>query len=129
MFIKRFLYYFIWTVVIGLVIYGGLLYQIQLNETAQQTYNMLGLLRFAVIFPVIIGLLLRLPTTIIEVKEKKINSFDWSKFLAVGVPTFLVLLMLFIPFIPILSPFMSSTIPTIAGIVFGYVLLDSFSKK
>ncbi|WP_162287800.1 hypothetical protein [Indiicoccus explosivorum] len=90
------------------------------------------------VFPVVIGILLRLPTFLLEVKEKKITSFDWSKFIAVGVPAFVLLVMLFLPFLPPLggsaivrtiAAFSVSTVPTITGIVFGYVLLDSFRTK
>lgn len=58
--------------------------------------------------------------------------------MAIGVPTFVLLLILFLPFFPPMSnwnvlrvifSFSVSTVPTVAGIIFGYVLLDSFKNK
>jgi hypothetical protein len=93
---------------------------------------------FATIFPIVIGMLLRLPKLIVEIKEKKQWSFDWINVAAIGIPS------IYIAMIPLLSLFTffgmnwlfakelillgDTTLTTIAGIVFGYVLLDSLKK-
>ncbi|MGP4108844.1 hypothetical protein [Virgibacillus sp. L01] len=91
-------------------------------------------LLFATIYPIVIGLFLRLPKLIIEIKEKKQWTFDWVKVVAIGIPA------LYIASLPILSTtginfvfsidlmLMGTKLITIAGIVFGYVLLDSLKK-
>lgn len=72
-----------------------------------------------------------------EIKDKKEWSFNWIKVIAIGIPA------LYIASLPILSyssfgmNFLfvkelmlieNTTLITTAGIVFGYVLLDSFKK-
>ncbi|WP_443258476.1 hypothetical protein [Virgibacillus sp. L01] len=70
---------------------------------------------------------------IIEIKVKKLRGFDWIKFVAVGIPA------LFIAIAPILIYrnlffvndlilYGNTTLTTTAGIVFGYVFIDSFKK-
>lgn len=107
-----------------------------LREESAKTFNLMPFIIFGTIFPVIIGLFLRLPKLIIEIKEKRQWSFDWVKVVAIGIPS------LYIAMIPLLSfnfgmnllfakEFLllgDTTITSTAGIVFGYVLLDSFNK-
>ncbi|MCA1026037.1 MULTISPECIES: hypothetical protein [Cytobacillus] len=109
----------------------------RLHEELRNSFNLLPFLIFATIFPIAIGLLLRLPKLIIEIKEKKQWSFDWIKVAAIGIPS------LYIAMIPILSLSTSfenllfakeliflgdTTLTTTAGIVSGYVLFDSLKK-
>ncbi|ASV67539.1 hypothetical protein CKF48_09505 [Cytobacillus kochii] len=134
---KRFLFYFVSTVVMGFIFYLGVKYQVRLHEELRNSFNLLPFLIFATIFPIAIGLLLRLPKLIIEIKEKKQWSFDWIKVAAIGIPS------LYIAMIPILSLSTSfenllfakeliflgdTTLTTTAGIVSGYVLFDSLKK-
>ncbi|MGM0865205.1 MAG: hypothetical protein ACQEWF_11075 [Bacillota bacterium] len=101
-------------------------------------FDLLPFLIFASIFPIVIGLFLRLPKLIIEIKEKKQWSFDWIKISAIGIPS------LYIAMIPILSLTTNfgmnllfakelillgdTTMTTTAGIISGYVILDSLKK-
>ena len=121
----------------GFIFYLGVKYQVRLHEELRNSFNLLPFLIYATIFPIAIGLLLRLPKLIIEIKEKKQWSFDWIKVAAIGIPS------LYIAMIPILSLSTSfenllfakeliflgdTTLTTTAGIVSGYVLLDSLNK-
>ncbi|MEC5423499.1 hypothetical protein QGM71_08315 [Virgibacillus sp. C22-A2] len=134
---KRFLYYFTWTIGIGVFIYFGLKYQIHIEEKAKMEFQLLPVVRFAIIFPVLIGLVLRLPKLIMEIKEKRLWTFDWVRFVAIALPSLIIILMAYLPFtsfggnlVP-LSQIMligGPTITTVAGIVFGYVLLDCLKK-
>ena len=138
---KRFLYYFIWSIAIALIVYLGLQLQQILDDRTQMTFNPIPFWIYVTIFPVIIGLLLRTPKFMLERKERKISGFDWSKFLAIGIPAILVLVLSILPFLPInvefpafysqisLTLFSSTTAQTIAGLVFGYILLDSFKNE
>ncbi len=134
---KRFVYYFAWTLAIGFIVYIGTVIEANIADTARKTYEVFPRLLFISIFPVILGFLMRLPKFLLERKEQKFTGFDWFKFLAVGVPSLYFVLMTFLPYtslgvqIPsymLTSQTSMTTIAYIAGIVFGYVLLDSFHK-
>lgn len=131
---KKFLYYFGWTVLIGFIIYFGGKYQIQLRIEMNQTMEPEKYLFFSVSFPFFIGLLLGLPKLINKIKQQKEGSFNWIKLLVIGLPTLLtIIIYLFLahipesilPFIPQAIYLRNHTIHIIAGVVLGYVLLDS----
>ncbi|MDN7246903.1 hypothetical protein QWY16_09775 [Planococcus shenhongbingii] len=135
---KRFLYYFAWTIVLGFVLYFGMQLQEQLNEMAQQTFEPAALRVFIALFPVALGLLLRTPKFLLEAKENKSRKFDWPIFAAIGLPSLFLVLMSFLPFMPFIIGWIAipeiiliggTTVPTVAGLVFGYVLLDSFNNR
>lgn len=83
---KRFYYYFACTVIVGIIIYLGTMYQTRLLEEAKMNFELSSVIRFGTIFPIIIGMFLRLPKSIIEVKEKRHWTFDWIKIAAVALP-------------------------------------------
>ncbi|UOQ92149.1 hypothetical protein MUO14_16855 [Halobacillus shinanisalinarum] len=100
-------------------------------------FELFPVIIFAAIFPVVIGLFLRLPKLIIEIKENKQWTFDWVRFIAIALPSLYIITMSILPYsslgegsisIPEVILIGSPTVTTIAGIVFGYVLLDSFKK-
>ena len=116
--------------------YLGIEFKVRLLEETQISFNIIPYIIFETIFPVFIGFFLRLPKLIIEIKEKKQWSFDWIKVAAIGIPT------LYIAMIPILTIYFGAefifarrlfmigdtAFTSTAGIVFGYVLLDSLKK-
>ena len=118
------------------IFYLGKDYKVRLLEETRTTFNIIPFIIFDTIFPIFIGFFLRLPKLIIEIKEKKQWSFDWIKVAAIGIPT------LYIAMIPILTIYFGldllfargflmvgdTTLTSTAGIVFGYVLLDSLKK-
>ena len=92
---------------------------------------------FSSIFPILIGILLRLPKLINEIKKNSQLVFDLAKFFAIGLPSLCILSMyILIYYLPksILSCIPqeiflgNTTIQTRAGIVFGFILLDSVKK-
>ena len=112
--------------------------QLQIAERAQLTFNPFPLQLYIALFPVIIGLLLRTPKFILQMKESKAWTFDWIIFAAIGLPALYLVLMTFLPFFPIGEGWLpvhmflyinGSTVSTIAGLVLGYVVLDSFKNK
>lgn len=134
---KRFSFYFVSTIVIGFILYLLMGYQERLREEVAETFNYMTFITPVTIFPIFIGLLLRLPKFILEIKEKRQWSFDWIKFVAIGIPS------LYIAMMPMLQVFFGMKLlfgreillsgdpiafTTIAGIVFGYVLLGSLKK-
>ncbi|MEK3980217.1 hypothetical protein MKY37_14280 [Psychrobacillus sp. FSL K6-2836] len=134
---KRFLFIFCSTVVIGIIFYIGMEYQVRLREKSAIVFDMKPYYIFISIYPVFIGLLLRLPKLIIEIRDKKKWSFDWMKIIVIGIPSF------YIATIPLLIIsfgtnllfsksflMLGDTIFTsIAGVIFGYVLLDSLKSN
>lgn len=134
---NRFLYIFFYTAVILIILYLGSDIQMRLREKSAITFNLMPFILFASFFPVFIGMLLRLPKLIREIKDKKQWLFDWIKITVIGVPS------LYITMLPILTftngtnllfskSFMmigDATFTTIAGVVFGYVLLDSLKSN
>ena len=134
---KRFLFLFFSTVVIGTIFYLGMEYQVRLREQSAIKFDLKPYIIYASIFPVFIGMLLRLPKLIIEIKDKRKWSFDWVKVLTIGIPS------LYIAMIPLLAIFFgtnllfskmfmflgASTFTSMAGLVFGYVLLDSLKSN
>jgi len=131
---RKFLYYLSWTVLICFIIYLGAKYQIQLQKEMSQTMEPKKYLNFSVIFPIFIGLLLGLPGLINKIKQQREWSFNWMKLLVIGLPTLLtILIYLFLAYIPenILQYvpeaifLRNQTIHIVAGVVLGYVLLDS----
>ncbi|PIC66840.1 hypothetical protein CSV78_10710 [Sporosarcina sp. P16a] len=135
---RKFFYYFGWTMGIGVMIYLGAKYQFLLKQEYMKNYEVLSFILFSTIFPIGIGILLRLPKLIIEMKENRQWTFDWAKFMGIGLPSLGVLSMCvliftpagenILPFVPEIMYPGNSTIQTIAGVVFGFILLDSVKK-
>ncbi|PYZ97605.1 hypothetical protein CR205_03145 [Alteribacter lacisalsi] len=130
---KAFITYAGLTLFFGIILYAGLHQLQQLRIESQQTFNIAPLVIYTTLFPVLLGALLRIPRFIKDV-QAGFFGFNWAKFAAIAVPalyvTFAPLLALTewahqIPFFTQITPFNGSAI-TIAGMIAGYVLLDSF---
>ncbi len=131
---KRFLYYFSCALAIGVLLYFGMQLQSVLHERSDATFDPTLLYVFIALFPVVIGLLIRAPKFVLQLRESKVQKFDWAVFLAFGIPALYIIVMTFLPFsvigqgwlrIPGIVLVGGTTVPTIAGLVFGYLLLDS----
>jgi hypothetical protein len=73
-----------------------------------------------------------------EIKDKKEWTFNWIKVIAIGIPTLYIALLPILSFTSFGMDFLfakelilieNKTLITTAGIVFGYILLDSFKNK
>ncbi|WP_019414191.1 hypothetical protein [Paenisporosarcina sp. TG20] len=133
---KRFLRYLAWTVFIGVIFYLGTKFQVSLEKEAAITFDSMPGLLFTTVFMIVMGMLLRLPKLISEIKEHKRWTFDWIKIVAIGLPA------LYIAILPLMTltslgtdllfanaVVTSGQLVKIAGIIFGYVLLDSLKKN
>ena len=134
---RRFFYYLGWTIVLGIIIYSGAKYQFLLKQDYMKNIDAMSFILFSSIFPILIGILLRLPKLINEIKENRQWTFDWAKFIGIGLPSLCILsmyvLIFYLPesilsFIPQEIFLGNTTIQTIAGVVFGFILLDSVKK-
>lgn len=130
---KRFIYYAVWTVVIGFALYQGSEYQSYLTKQAETTYEIKPRVIFTTIFPILVGMLLKLPELWIQRLSTK-WGVDWPKLIVVGIPSLYISLELLLSFTP-LAPYLPflfyisttgyPTLPMVSGIVFGYIVLDS----
>jgi uncharacterized membrane protein len=133
---KHFLKYFIWTAIIGFILFIGFRLHLNLEEEAKVNYNIVPMTIFGVVFPIFIGMLLRLPLLIKEIKEMKRWTINWAKITAIGIPTLYITLspLLYFTSFGHKLPFtlemvqLNSNATTVAGLIFGYVLLDSIKK-
>lgn len=134
---KRFLFIFLSTVIVGGVFYMGMDYQMRLRERSAIVFDIKPFIIFTSIFSIFMGMLLRLPKLIIEIKDKKRWSIDWVKVLVIGIPSIYIALirllaivygknLLFFNEVMLLGDF---TFTYIAGVIFGYVLLDSLKSN
>lgn len=114
-----------------MIIYLGFKIGIYLEAAAQTNYNVMPIVIYDIIFPIMIGLLVRLPKFIMDVKENISFTFDWVKFSVVAIPTLFVLITFFLSFSGyIIAPYFiiigSVRLVTICGFILGYIILDSF---
>ncbi|MEK3954871.1 hypothetical protein SAMN05421670_3698 [Psychrobacillus psychrotolerans] len=134
---KRFLFIFLSTVIVGGVFYMGMDYQMRLRERSAIVFDIKPFIIFTSIFSIFMGMLLRLPKLIIEIKDKKRWSIDWVKVLVIGIPSIYIAMirllaivygknLLFFNEVTLLGDF---TFTYIAGVIFGYVLLDSLKSN
>ncbi|MDE5415067.1 hypothetical protein [Alkalihalobacterium chitinilyticum] len=126
-----------WTLFIGLILWIGFNIHLHLLEKTNMMFVMMPLILFSSLFPVLIGMLLRLPRLIDEIRQNKRWAVHWTKLIIIGIPT------LYVVVTPILSmtaigpywPFsfkilqlMDAHIHAMVGLVLGYVVLDSVKQ-
>jgi hypothetical protein len=135
---KRIVMYLIYTVVMVAIISLGIKYQNYLNDNAKKTFEIKSSLIFAVMFPLVLGILFSVPNFYRTLRKHGTWKIDWIKLCIYGIPTLYVtlipLLMVLglntnrLPFAMLL--FTSGQISlTISGLIFGYLLLGVFEKK
>ena len=134
---KRFFYYFGWTLGIGFIIFLGAKYQMRLELEAMATFELAQVVWFSSIFPIVIGILLKLPKFLNEIKQNKQWTFDWVKFIAIGFPSLCILIIYvsmphlpqsILPFIPQLIFFGKSNNSNDSRSCVGYILLDCIER-
>ncbi|WP_173918621.1 hypothetical protein [Halobacillus sp. Marseille-Q1614] len=135
---KRFLGYLFMTIFISALVFYGYKIPLDIKENMSFEAPIHVFTILTAIFPVIIGVLMRLPKLIIEIRGTTRLGFDWIKLLAIGGPALyisqMLILYFYTPFGHIL-PFGGTLVNTdtpiaaVAGVVFGYVLLDSLKMR
>lgn len=134
---KRFLFIFFSTAVIGFVFYFGMDYQMRLREKSAIIFDIKPYISFASFFSIVIGMLLRLPKLLLEIRDKQRWSFDWMKIIVIGIPSLYIAMIPLFAIVYGMNLWFSNvvmllgdiTFTTIAGVIFGYVLLDSLKSK
>src|SRR5699024_237392 len=80
---KRFLYLLIWTLIIGVLVTYASRYLMIMNQKASETFELLPMLIYSTALYIGMGMVLRLPKLILEIKANKPWAFDWVKFISV----------------------------------------------
>ncbi|MCG3419413.1 hypothetical protein [Oceanobacillus jordanicus] len=120
----------------GFIVYVGIKFQVWLEEKASMNFDIMPIVLYGIIFPIVIGVLLRLPKLFIEIKQNKPWRFDWIRFVAIAIPTLFLIAMAILPYtaaagimkIPLIIMEGTPTIQVVAGIVLGYTLLDCLKE-
>ena len=84
--LKRFLSLFLYTIFLVFIYYLGERYSLSLKQYSAINFNMIPNLVFSTLFPIAIGLLIAFPKFINEFQKKGNWKFDWTKFIAIGIP-------------------------------------------
>ncbi|WP_024983144.1 hypothetical protein [Brevibacillus borstelensis] len=82
---RRFVSYLAYSIFCGILILQMLRVQVLLQEQVRVTFKSMPLLVYSAFFPVIIGILLGIPGFVRTCRQPAAWSFDWVKFIAVGV--------------------------------------------
>lgn len=135
--LKRFIMYLLWSLIIIAILFFAARITTSLKLQIPQTYNGNSYFIFSWLFPILLGMLLRLPHLAKDIIQRKRWSFDWIKLIAIGLPLLYVssvpLMYLGIPRIypeiAIAFTFTNMTGPQIAGVISGYIILDSLKEK
>lgn len=134
--LQRFAWNIVYILVLGIIIYLGFKYQDILNKSMafESSINPFTYLVYQTLFPVFIGLLIRLPSFIPILKKTGSWKIDWFTFIPTIVPTFYVTISKIGYFTPLGFCFRIATIHNfdyfhmVISIIFGYLLLSSFKK-
>lgn len=138
----RFISYLVYVVAFGYFVIKADDFYRYLTEAYRRDYDLTGTFLFMSIFPIIVGILIALPQFFASYMHKGAWKVDWIALLAMGLPALLVAItpMLInlsleeqiigfkgqvIGFIVGFHP----TLVTVAGILFGFVLVTSFSRQ
>ncbi|MCM3601037.1 hypothetical protein M3175_09865 [Robertmurraya korlensis] len=135
---KRLTKYLFVTVLFAIILFIGAFIQLEIQEYQRSNYRMVPLMSFVSFFPILIGMFLRVPGLIRDIKQNKCRGIDWVKVLLMGIPSLYIALY---PFffsigIPVTFVFLTNLLlgtsyvtTTIAGVVSGYILLGSLKRS
>lgn len=127
--VKRFIYYLSWSILVIFLLYVHNYIKSFLEGRFYETLNIRPYILFIWLYPIIIGVLIRLPKFLIDIKYKNLQWYmDWINLVAVGLPFFIISAVPLYEITTIISAgfalnFMGVTY--IAGIIFGYTLVNS----
>lgn len=130
--LKRFMAYFLYVVLVGYSIIWTNAHVIALKNDLSRGFELFIIWAS---LPTFIGVVLALPRFIVTIQKPGTWTFDWVKFIAVGLPSFLAAgatsIFWVMPLLYQYMPFLlnNSILTTTGGIVFGFVLLTAFEKK
>lgn len=131
--IIKFMVYFFYVCIVGFLVLWGAGFQQHLKAELAQSFGLpIIFIMFSLFFMFFIGVLIALPQFLLQAGKFGTWSFDWIRFMAVGLPALLYMLAYFFgwapgpKFIPYIT---NPTLYTVSGILLGYSFLASFSKR
>lgn len=136
--LKRFIGYLFYVAAFGYIVIKVNDYHRYLQESlSYYKFGPLPLFIFMAIFPIIVGFLIALPQFVRTLWEKGSWKIDWVMLLTVGLPALFIAMTPLIPHTPFAFHakfilFITGKNPnliTIAGIVFGFMLIASLRKQ
>ncbi|MEA4925323.1 MAG: hypothetical protein VB084_08440 [Syntrophomonadaceae bacterium] len=135
--VKRFISYLIYVAAFGYLVIKADDYRQYLKLLYSTTFDTTALWLYMSIFPIIVGILLALPQFTRVFKQKGSWKVDWIVLLSAGLPSLCVAITPVIgpadfahnwKFIAFIVGFHPSLV-TVAGILFGFVLVTAISKQ
>lgn len=135
--IKRLFGIFVYVIVVLMIFLWLLKYQAILLHGAKQTFDPFPHQIFSSLYPIGLGLLFALPNFISNLKVHGRWKVDWIKLIAVGTPalyfanTYILYFSpigMHLPFADYAVLYGGDVLPTVSGIVFGYIILNSMGK-
>ncbi len=134
----RFISISLYVIFIAYAVSWGEQYLSFLRAKTAADFNYYPTIFFAILYPIVIGILIRFPKLLVEFRNEGHWKWDWAKFLAVGIPTFLFGIyphLLYLPILmkraPVFIPVIvsrSEILITFSGIAFGYFMISSLYK-
>jgi hypothetical protein len=135
--LKKFCWYLIYAVAFIIILLWLTNHAEELRIVVSRTYKPTSLIIYTAIYPVIIGMLLSLPTLYSKMKKEGRITLEWIRLVAVGVPALILtlsqILYWFTPFGRIIYPMLpewglAKETVMVGGIFLGYTLLSSIRK-
>lgn len=137
----RFISYLVYVVAFGYFVIKADDFHRLLKRAYSMDFDPAGTFMFMSIFPIIVGILLALPQFFTSYMHKGAWKVDGVALLAMGLPALLVAITPMVVTSPLLADFsfgaqvigfivgFHPTLVTVAGILFGFVLVTSFSRQ
>jgi hypothetical protein len=135
---KRILTSLFWSFMILLLLYLGVVLQARFKEYQEMDFNPKPYIIFTVAYPILMGMVIRLPQLITGIMKKKRWCVDWIKLCVIGLPSLYIAIspLSFFINIPIFNLNLVNnmfsagiTVMTVAGVISGYIILDSIKEK
>ncbi|PGS48825.1 hypothetical protein [Bacillus sp. AFS041924] len=135
--------YLVYLIILGNVIIVGLKHQNSLYKQSSITYDLIDYYKFQILFPLIIGALLAIPSIFKNFLKQGDWKFNWVRFIVLGLPTLYFAIIPYLFIIHVISikfPFLkqmmggyfghsTTTLMTIIGLAAGYFVMTSFEKQ
>jgi hypothetical protein len=130
----RFVSYLVYVLAFGYFVIKADDFNRLLKRSYESTYDFTGVFLFMSLFPIIVGILLALPQFFVSYMRKGSWKVDWVALLAMGLPALLVAITPMLVNLSfegqlVASILLHPSLVTVAGILFGFVLVTSFNKQ
>lgn len=133
---KRFGFYLAYSLGMIAFLIGALSYRESLQQQAKMEFDVLPLMIFDHVYPVLFGMLFATSVLWRRYKENRLKGFVWSEFLALGLPSLYIALTPWlyytnVPSLPLMKFFATHNLngPLLFGFLFGFTTIHSIRKK